>query len=113
MVERNYLVYNSFSSYYAGVQEYFNQGWVMEHLEVLQNENSLYEQFVVVMKKEIKQETEQKMENEVSTRNKTSQEIIKELKTNIATLRRLGCSGAFFDGYYSAAKDVCRMLEGE
>lgn len=34
--------------------------------------------------------------NEVSTRNKASQEIIKELKTNMATLQRLGCSGAFF-----------------
>ena len=51
--------------------------------------------------------------NEVSTRNKTSQEIIEELKTNMATLQRLGCSGAFFDGYHSAVKDVCRMLEGK
>ena len=50
--------------------------------------------------------------NKVSTKNKTSQEIIKELKTNMASLQRLGCSGAFFDGYYSAVKDVCRMLEG-
>lgn len=55
----------------------------------------------------------QKERNEVSTGNKTSQEIIKELKTNIATLQRLGCSGAFYDGYHSAVKDVCRMLEGK